>query len=96
MASLNEIGLTCDPGEFLTQNGTGLQCDNSCSTCTSSEAFDTCYNHMFLIARDMKVVGEICFKINLGYDICITAQKYSSYQAGYYLQDGNNCSTVTP
>lgn len=90
---LMPISLACSPGEFSSQNGVCLQCDISCSTCTSREACDTCYSQMFLIARDRQLVCEICYKINIGCDICITAQKCSSCQAGYYLQDDNTCST---
>ncbi len=96
---LTALSHSCDPGGYSNQNGVCLQCHISCNTCSSGDGCDTCYGQMFLIAKNNKVVCEICYNINLGCDICITAQKCSSCLAGYYLQEDNtcaNCDNLTP
>jgi proprotein convertase subtilisin/kexin type 5 len=83
---------TCDDGSYSDANGICQQCDISCSTCRSSDGCHTCYDQMYLIARGNLIVCDLCYNVNKGCDICITATKCQNCSSGYFLDQDNTCS----
>ena len=90
--TLLACSLACDNGMYADSNGTCVQCDISCSTCRSSEGCSTCYDQMYLIARGNTIVCDVCYNVNLGCDVCLTATKCQSCSVGYYMQQDSTCA----
>lgn len=87
--------LSCDTGSFLASTGVCQQCDISCNTCKSSDGCSTCYDQMYLVARGDLVICDLCYKVNKGCDICLTASKCQNCSAGYVLQNDNTCESCS-
>lgn len=87
-----ELCFSCLTGEYRSTDGTCLQCDISCLSCSSRDGCDSCYDQMYQIAKANLIVCQICYRVNEGCDICITAKKCSNCLPGYFLQADSTCS----
>lgn len=81
----------CFVGEYTSVDGACRQCDISCNSCKASDGCSTCYEQMYLTTRGNMVVCEVCYRVNKGCAVCLTASKCATCSNGYFLQDDNTC-----